>query len=155
MRALSYISGAAYSPEESEIILGAFEAAWAQIEHHFQNCPTSIGPARVRLADEILALAEQYSRQPEELQNLALQAMATHYRLGDTSGVEATMGPRLHNSRYWRSYIDETLAIAEQMTDPECKRLLLNVAEAYAQLARHAAAAEAAKGTKVGAVAKG
>ena len=65
------------------------------------------------------------------------------------------MGQRVHNPRYWRNYADETLAIAEQMTDPECKRLLIGVAETYAQLARRAAAKEVARGVKRSAEGRG
>ena len=57
---------------------------------------------------------------------------------------------RVHTPRYWKSHAKETLSIAEQMTDPECKKLLVSVAETYTQLARRAAAAEAAKGNKRG-----
>lgn len=156
MRARNYISSAAYGAEEVEVILRAFDAAWAQIEHHFYDCQLSVEPARLRLADELLALAEKSPRDPEDLKNRALQAMAMHYRLGRSrTGLEAMMGPRVRNARYWRSYAEETIAIAEEMTDPECKRLLMNVAETYAQLARHAAATEAVKGTKISGLAKG
>jgi hypothetical protein len=150
MRARNYISSSAYDPDAIEVILAAFEGAWAEIQHHFYDSPLSMELARIRLADELLAIAEQSSRDPLELKNRALQAMAMHYRLEQgTSRLGAMMAQRVHNARYWRSYADETLAIAEQMTDPECKRLLLNVAETYAQLARHAAAAEAAKDNKL------
>jgi hypothetical protein len=54
----------------------------------------------------------------------------------------------VHTPRYWRTHAEETLSIAEQMTDPECKKLLVIVAETYTQLARRAAAAEALKGNK-------
>jgi hypothetical protein len=137
-RARKYISSAAYDPEEIEIILRAFEDAWAQIQHHFYECPLSMELARIRLADEVLAVAEQSGRTPEDLTNRALQAMAMHYRGHGASGLEAIAGPRVHNARYWNCYSEETRAIAEQMTDPECKRLLMSVADTYAQLARHA-----------------
>jgi hypothetical protein len=60
------------------------------------------------------------------------------------------MGQRVHKAKYWRSHADETLAIADQMPDPECKRLLIRIADSYAQLARHARAAEEANGAKIG-----
>jgi hypothetical protein len=41
------------------------------------------------------------------------------------------------------------------MTDPECRRLLLGVAETYVQLARHAAASEAAKRNRMREIGKG
>lgn len=80
MRVREYISAAAYPPEERKLILGAWEGAWAQIEHHFHDSPISIEGARVRLADEILAAAEQNCRDLEELKNSGLQAMAMHHR---------------------------------------------------------------------------
>jgi len=46
------------------------------------------------------------------------------------------MGQRLHSPQYWRSCVEQTLTIANQMCDPECKRLLIGIAQAYAQLAR-------------------
>jgi|KBSSwiStaDraftv2_1062776.scaffolds.fasta_scaffold18548_2 hypothetical protein len=141
MLAREYISASAFDPEERDLILGALEAAWAEIEHHFYDCPLSVEPARAWLADEILAAVQQKSRSQDELKNLALQAMAMRYRLG--RGASERTGGRAHNARYWRAYTDETLAKADQTTDPECKRLLLGIAETYAQLARHAAAAEA------------
>jgi hypothetical protein len=58
---------------------------------------------------------------------------------------------RVNNPKCWRSYAEETLRIAEQMKDPECKRLLMGVAETYAELARRALAAEASKSGKTGA----
>ena len=144
-RARTYISSSAYDPAETEAILAAFEDAWSEIEHHFYDSPFSMELARIRLADEVLAIAEQSSRDPLELKNRALQAMAMHYRLGQgsTSRLGTIMAQRVHNARYWTLYADETLAIAEQMADPECKRLLTRVADTYVQLARHAAAAEA------------
>jgi hypothetical protein len=60
------------------------------------------------------------------------------------------MGQRVHCAKYWRSHADETVAIADQMTDLECRQLLMRIAETYAQLARHAAAKEAAKADRWG-----
>jgi len=60
------------------------------------------------------------------------------------------MGQRVHCAKYWRSHAEEALIMAEQMTDPRCGRLLMGIAESYAQLARHAAAKEAARGNKAG-----
>jgi hypothetical protein len=39
MLAREYISASAFDPEERDLILGALEAAWAEIEHHFYDCP--------------------------------------------------------------------------------------------------------------------
>ena len=58
------------------------------------------------------------------------------------------MPQRVNNPRYWRNYAEETRTIADQIKDPECKRLLMGVAETYAELARRAIAAEAATPNK-------
>jgi hypothetical protein len=55
------------------------------------------------------------------------------------------MPSRLHCAKRWRDHAEETLAIAEQMRDPECKRILLDIALAYAELARVAQAYQRAK----------
>lgn len=52
------------------------------------------------------------------------------------------MPQRLNNPKYWRSYAEETLTIADQMKDPECRKLLMSIAETYAELARRASAYE-------------
>jgi hypothetical protein len=145
--------GARCGPETLKVISKAFDDAGAQIEPHYYETPISAEVARVRLADELMAIASEDSRDPENLKNLALQGWRCN--AGTSSGREAMMGQRVRNPRYWRNYADETLAIAEQMTDPECKRLLIGVAETYAQLARRAAADEVARGVKRSAEGRG
>jgi hypothetical protein len=58
------------------------------------------------------------------------------------------MPQRVNNPRYWRSYAEETRKIADQIKDPESKRLLMGVAKTYAELARRAIAAEASQPLK-------
>jgi hypothetical protein len=48
------------------------------------------------------------------------------------------MARQTNSAKFWRSRAEEVLALADQMTDPECRRLLLTVAYTYTQLARHA-----------------
>ena len=45
------------------------------------------------------------------------------------------MPQRINSPRFWRNYAEDTLRIAEQMKDPESKRLLMGVAATYAELA--------------------
>ena len=40
----------------------------------------------------------------------------------------------------WRTLVAEARAAADEMTDPEAKRTLLNIAEGYERLARRAEA---------------
>jgi len=105
----------------------------------------------MRLANAILSVAREDSRDSEELKNLGLQSMAMHYRVAPTSPEqEAVVTVRVDSPEYWRSHVEATLCIADQMTDPECKRLLMRVAETYAQLARHAEAGKTTSGRKTG-----
>jgi hypothetical protein len=45
---------------------------------------------------------------------------------------------RRMDAKFWRNRANEVMALADQMTDPECKKLLLSVAYTYTQLARQA-----------------
>jgi hypothetical protein len=55
------------------------------------------------------------------------------------------MASRVDDAKRWRDRAEEALAIAHQMSDAECKRILLAIANAYAQLARTAEARKSAK----------
>ena len=45
----------------------------------------------------------------------------------------------LNNVEYWRSRADETRKNAEQVSEPESKRVMLRIADDYDKLARRAA----------------
>jgi hypothetical protein len=47
--------------------------------------------------------------------------------------------PVWRNQRHWELRAEEAHAAAESMSDAEAQRLMMRVAEAYADLARHAA----------------
>jgi hypothetical protein len=143
MQARKLVAGAAYGPETLKVICVAFDSAWDQIKHHFDYDPLCVEAARLRLANAILGVAREDSRDATELKNLGLRALAL--RRSIDPALEVVMGQRTHSSRYWTSWADETLSIADQMNDPECKRLLAGVAQTYARLAVHAAAVEADK----------
>jgi hypothetical protein len=38
-------------------------------------------------------------------------------------------------AEYWRKVAEEARATAEKMHDPECKRIMLDIAEAYERIA--------------------
>src|SRR5262245_18674492 len=139
---------AIYEPETLKAMIAAFDEAWAAIRVHFHEFPESFEASRMRLADAILAAAAEGSPDVERLKRAGLLAIAMHYRLEPADfDLETTMPQRVNNPKYWRSYAEATLTIAEQMKDPECKRLLVGVAETYAELARRALAAEEASRT--------
>jgi hypothetical protein len=125
-------------------MLDAFDAVWASVHFHFYESPEYYEAARLRLASAILAAAALGDRNVRRLTNAGLLSLSMRYRLGSGDfGAEAIMPQRVNNPRYWRSYAEETRTIAEQMNDPECKRLLMGVAETYAELARRAIASGA------------
>lgn len=137
--------GASYGHETVNAMLAAFDEAWAAIRVHFHESPAKFEATRMRLADAILAAAADGSPDVERLKKAGLTAIARYYRLDLTDlDLGATMPQRVNNPKYWRSYAEQTLTIAEQMKDPECKRLLMGVAETYAKLARRALALEEA-----------
>ena len=49
------------------------------------------------------------------------------------------MSNLLYNVEYWLARVAEARAIADQMQDPETKRVMLDIAKSYEELARHAA----------------
>jgi hypothetical protein len=45
----------------------------------------------------------------------------------------------LDNPKHWQERAEEARSIAEQLSDPESKRMMLRIAEDYERLAAHAA----------------
>jgi hypothetical protein len=77
MKARRLIESASFEPQTLEVIFKAFDAAWAEIAHHF---PDRDSEARMRLAHAVLAVAREDSGDAEELKKAALQVMALAYR---------------------------------------------------------------------------
>jgi hypothetical protein len=50
------------------------------------------------------------------------------------------MQPTLHDAAYWRARAREAIAQAEQMSDPEARHQLLEIAATYEQLSKLAQA---------------
>src|SRR5262245_21672245 len=144
MQARKLLAGAAYGPETLKVITRAFDDAWAAIQHQFDDTPLAIEIARLSLASAILNVAKEDSQDSDELTRRGLQAMAIRYRIDPA--LKVVMGP--YTPKYWRAYAEEMLTIAEQMNDPECKRMVTGIAETYTKLAHHAAAREAEWGRK-------
>jgi hypothetical protein len=58
----------------------AFDEAWASIAGNFEENPLAIEVARLKLANAMLSVAHENSRDVEALKNAALKAMALAYR---------------------------------------------------------------------------
>jgi len=80
MRARQLIDGASFGPDALNAIGKAFDAAWEEIAPNFGNDPTDIDNARWKLANALLSIASEDSRDVEVLKKAALQRMALDYR---------------------------------------------------------------------------
>jgi len=76
MRARQLIDSASFGPEALKAIGEAFDAAWAEIAHKFGNDPLQIEAARLKLADALLSIASDDSRDVEVLKRAVLERMA-------------------------------------------------------------------------------
>jgi hypothetical protein len=80
MRARELIDGASFGPDALKAIGQAFDAAWDEIAANFGNDPTETECARLKLANAVLSIANEDSRDVDVLKNAALQRMALDYR---------------------------------------------------------------------------
>jgi len=87
MKARSIISSAAFGPETLNVLYRAFDEAWASVAGNFGDDPSVVDRARIRLANALLSVASEESRDPEVLKRAALVVMAGVYqdRGGKTS----------------------------------------------------------------------
>jgi hypothetical protein len=83
MNARSLIDGASFGPEALKAIGQAFDQAWQEIAVNFGNDPFDIERARLRLANALLSIADEDSRDVAVLKRAALQRMALDYRRRD------------------------------------------------------------------------
>jgi len=80
MRAKRLIDGASFGPQALSAIGQAFDAAWAEIAGNFGEDAQDIDNARYKLANALLSIASEDSRDVEVLKTAALQRMALDYR---------------------------------------------------------------------------
>jgi len=78
MKARSLGDGAAFGPEAVKAIGQAFDEAWAEIAGNF-ICPATEEAARLSLANAILSVAIETSRDVQVLKKAALQVLAGTY----------------------------------------------------------------------------
>ena len=79
-KARQLIDGASFGPEALNAIGAAFDTAWAEISSHFGDDPIDVEKARLRLANALLSIANEDSRDVEILKRAALQRMALDYK---------------------------------------------------------------------------
>ena len=81
MRARALIDGASFGPDALKAVSQAFDQAWGEIASHFNGDPSVTDAARIALANAILSVASDESRDVEVLKQAGLQAMARNYKL--------------------------------------------------------------------------
>jgi hypothetical protein len=80
MKARALFDGASYGPDALKAMGQAFDEAWTSIAGNFGNDPHDIERARLRLANALLSVASEDSRDVEALKRGALQELALSYR---------------------------------------------------------------------------
>ena len=83
MTARQLIDGASFGPDTLKALGQAFDEAWQEIAPNFGDEQQEIDAARLRLANAVLSIADEDSRDVEVLKRAALQRMALDYRLRD------------------------------------------------------------------------
>jgi hypothetical protein len=73
MKARQLIGGASYGPDALKVICRAFDDAWNEIAPSVTSRPRGIEAARLNLANIVLSLAKQDSRDPEPLKAEAVR----------------------------------------------------------------------------------
>jgi len=93
MKGHKLIDGAAFGPEALKSMGQAFDQAWQEIAGNFGNDPFDIERARLRLANAILSIADEDSRDVDVLKRAALQRMALDYRRRNDVGFAGEKAP--------------------------------------------------------------
>jgi hypothetical protein len=134
MEARRLIAGASFGPDALKVLFQAYDEAWAVLAPRYGNDQPDVETARSRLANVLLGLMREDTRDVAWLRDAGLQ----HYET-----VTVVVPPSIENAKHWRDRADETLAMANETGHAESKRILLDIAHGYAQLARMAAANKA------------
>jgi len=79
-KARRLIDGASFGPDALKAIGQAFDAAWADIAGNFGDDPADMEKARLRLAEALLSIAHEDSRDVAVLKRAALLTMALNYK---------------------------------------------------------------------------
>jgi hypothetical protein len=136
MEARRLIAGASVGPDALKVLFQAYDEAWALLAPRCGNDQSVIETARLRLANIVLGLMREDTRDVTWLRDAALQ----HYET-----VAEIVLSRLDNAKHWRDRANDTLVIANQIENAEAKMILLGIANGYAQLARMADARKPGK----------
>ena len=76
MKSRELIGEGPYGPETLKVLYQVFDDAWNSIAADFGDNPLAIGAARLKLANAILSLATEGTRNAKQLKTAALEIMA-------------------------------------------------------------------------------
>jgi len=76
MKARQLIGNASFDPDALKLIFRAFDKAWEELAPKHRASPLAIEAARLKLANTILRLASENSRDAEQLATAALRIMS-------------------------------------------------------------------------------
>jgi hypothetical protein len=82
MKARQLVAGASLGPEALKVAYEAFDQAWDAIAANFGSDKDGIEAGRLKLANAILAVMREDSRDPVQIKNAALQMVAMNGRVG-------------------------------------------------------------------------
>lgn len=81
MKARKLVESASLGPQALNVAFEAFDEGWKEIAANYGSDPLAIEAARLKLANAILAIIDDNSRDATALKNAALQVVALDYRL--------------------------------------------------------------------------
>jgi hypothetical protein len=76
MSARQLIDGRSFGPDALKTIRDAFDVSWAEIAGGVSTDPVVVAATRLRLANAVLFVADEGSRDVEVLKQAALEAMS-------------------------------------------------------------------------------
>jgi hypothetical protein len=89
MKARQLVESASLGPEALKVAYQAFDDAWASIAANYGTDALAIEAARLKLANAILSLIDETTRDPVALKNAALEKIALSYRPGSRANPAA------------------------------------------------------------------
>jgi len=133
-KARALIDGASLGPDALRAVGQAFDEAWAEIASHFAQDPAQVEAVRLTLANALLSIADDASRDVLVLKRAALQVMTQNYTTLPM-GAKIQLVPEAMTESYWRERAEEVRRLSESVLDPLIKRELIDIAYGYDRIA--------------------
>jgi hypothetical protein len=125
-KARALLDAASLGPEALKAVGQAFDEAWSEIASHFAH--DAVEGARLSLANALLSIADDASRDVQVLKKAGLQVMAQNY-------TSLPIGPKIHlemealTETYWLNRAEEARIMARTMRDPLVQNELRDIIE--------------------------